>query len=32
MGVRRAVPGSQVLPDFEFINCPRNAADQGRFW
>jgi len=34
IGVRRAASGSQVLPDFEVINCPRRAAsaDQGSFW
>jgi len=31
MGIRRAVPSSQVLPEFEIINRPRRAAsaDQG---
>jgi len=31
MGVKRAAPGSQVLPDLEAISCPRRAvsADQG---
>jgi len=31
MGVRRAAPGGQLLPDFEVISCPWRAAsaDQG---
>jgi len=34
MGVRRAAPGRQVLPDFQVISCPWRAAsvDQGSLY